>query len=89
MSELAQTIDFPQKAPFLKACQDLNSLRIDTVHRLTGQGGVENLLSKLDSSASLFQRLHDLHRDIVSYFIRGFDRRADVILASLKKTEIT
>jgi hypothetical protein len=75
LSELSETVSFKGKEGFLSACRDLNTLRIELVHRLTRHPSLADVIARVrktkiiyDEAFRIFEDAHDDFRVAFSYF---------------------
>jgi len=60
LDELKSTVSFDGKDDFIKKCGEINTLRIEIVHKLTGQSTLESIKSQLEKIRILFNEIYQL-----------------------------
>jgi len=60
LDELKSTVSFDGKDDFIKKCGEINTLRIEIVHKLTRQSTLESIKSQLEKIRILFNEIYQL-----------------------------
>jgi hypothetical protein len=62
LDELRSTVSFQEKDELIKKCEELNKLRIETVHHLTRQNSLKDIKSRLGKVRTLYDEIFELHQ---------------------------
>ena len=79
IDELRNTVSFENKSNIVKLAEELNSIRIEIVHKLTKQPSIKSIKPKVLKAYDIFEKIFDLFGESHEYFQLTFkDLKKDI-----------